>query len=255
MKPGMNPSYEAPLYLLPFDHRHCYVAGMFRFTPTLTTEQHRALVDGKHAIYDSHKVDFEYGDACAMRIEVDKPTFAKILLRYDPEDAAALNQRNAMRLKQLSDYCRAVGQPFMFELLMPAMKAQSDCVRADERVYDQRIRPHLAVEAVRVIRDANEVVPRLKTAAAVPGFVGFAVERTTFWNTVTEFMEAGVTRGEAVPGIRGWVAVADRGTNAVTMPLPQSMPRHSTDASSPPAIAPSLPFHSARPSAARTAAA
>jgi hypothetical protein len=243
------------LYLVPFDHRHCYVAGMFRFTPTLTAEQHRALVDGKHADYNSHKVDFEYGDAFAMHIEADKPTFAKILLRYDPEDDATLNQRKTMRLKQLSDYCRAVGQPFMFELLVPAMKAQRDCVRADERVYDRRIRPHVAVEAVCVIQNANEVVPRLKTAAAVPGFVGFAVERTTFWNTVTEFMEAGVTRGEAVPGIRGWVAVADRGRNAVTMPLPHSMPRHIASASSPPAVAPSLPFHSARPSVARTSAA
>ena len=139
----MNPSYQAPLYLLPFDHRHCYVAGMFRFTPPRPTEQHRALVDGKHAISDGNQraldnevpvnraaimIDEQFStdtvrdavrksDVTAVstdkngsqRIEAFQPTFAKILLRYNPEDAASLNQRQTMRLKQLSDYCRALG--------------------------------------------------------------------------------------------------------------------------------------------------
>jgi hypothetical protein len=225
---------------------------MFRFTPTLAIEQHRAVVDGRHVIYDLHKFDFDYGDEFAKSIEADKPTFAKILLSYDPEDDAVLNQRQTRRLKQLSDYCRAIGQPFMFELRVPAMKSQSDCVRADERVDDRRIRPHFAVEAVCVIEDANEVVPWLKTAAAVPAFVGFAVERTAFWDTVTDFMEAGVARAEAGTGIRGWVAVSEPVTNMATMPLPHPVPRHITDASLTPARVPSLPLHSARPGATTT---
>jgi myo-inositol catabolism protein IolC len=200
---------------------------------------------------DSHEFEFEYGDEFSKNIEANQPTFATIQLRYNPKDDAALNQRQTMRLKQLSDYCRVVGQPFVFELLVPAMKAQGDWVRADERVYERRIRQHLAVEAVCVIQDANEV-PTLKTAAAVPGFVGFAVERTTFWDAVTDFMEAGATRAEAVSGIRGWVAVSELGSDAVTVPLPHSSPRHSTNASLLPARVLSLPFHSERLDATAT---
>src|SRR5688572_28342162 len=154
--PRMSPVYNAPLYLIPFDHRCCYVAGMFRFTLPLTTEQHGAVVDRKHVISDGFQraLDNEVpvAGAFAKHIEAFQPGFARILLRYNLEDAAALTKRQTLRLKQLSDYCRAVGQPFMFELLVPAMIAQSDRVRADERVYDRRIQPRLTVEAVCVDR-------------------------------------------------------------------------------------------------------
>ena len=299
----MKPSYQAPLYLLPFDHRHCYVAGMFRFTPSLTTEQHRAVADGNHVISDGFQraldsevpvnraaimINEQFGagtvrDAVrkddvttlstekngSQHIDAFQPTFAKILLRYSPEDDASLNTRQTMRLKQLSDYCRAVGQPFMFELRVPA----------------RRIRPNLTVETISVIQDAgvepdmwkveasdyleegervvtaaerdgggavgfsvlgrgadaNEIVHWLRTAAAVPRFVGFAVERRTFWAAVTDFMEARGTGAEAVSGIRGWVAVSERETSAVTTP-PPLVPRHITTASMPPAKPPR--FHS-----------
>jgi len=35
----MTPGSTAPLYLLPFDHRHSYVTGMFRFTTPLTADE------------------------------------------------------------------------------------------------------------------------------------------------------------------------------------------------------------------------
>ena len=41
-------------------------------------------------------------------------------MRYNPEGDKALNQRQAARLKQLSDYLHASGRLFMFELLVPA---------------------------------------------------------------------------------------------------------------------------------------
>jgi myo-inositol catabolism protein IolC len=231
---------------------------MFRFTPPLATQN-----SGSHAF------DFEYGDAFAKPIEAFQPSFATILLSYNPEDDAALNTRQTIRLKQLSDYCRAVRQPFMFELRVPA----------------KRIRPNLTVETISVIQDAgvepdmwkvegfdgredgervvtaaeregrgavgssvlgrgadaNEIVHWLRTAAAVPRFVGFAVERRNFWDAVTDFMEARGTGAEAVSGIHGWVAVSERETSAVTTP-PSLVPRHITTASMPPAKPPR--FHS-----------
>lgn len=188
--PRMSPGYNAPLYLLPFDHRYCYVAGMFEFTPPLTTENSGL-----------HEFAFEHGDAFAQHIEAFQPAFAKVLARYNGEDDAALNKRQTMRLKQLSDYCRALGQPFMFELLVPVAKAHSDFVSADDEVCDRRIRPHLTVETISGLQGAG-VEP--------DGFGGFAVERTTFWEAVTDFMAARATRAETVPRILGWAAAFER---------------------------------------------
>jgi hypothetical protein len=48
----MSFGYNRPLYLLPFDHRHSYVTGMFNFNPPLTVDQHEAVADSKRIIYD-----------------------------------------------------------------------------------------------------------------------------------------------------------------------------------------------------------
>jgi 5-dehydro-2-deoxygluconokinase len=62
--------------------------------------------------------DFGYGPDFAHDIEQFNPTFAKVLVRYNPEGDKALNRRQAARLKQLSDYLHGSGRLFMFELLM-----------------------------------------------------------------------------------------------------------------------------------------
>src|SRR5271168_2051750 len=48
--------------------------------------------------------DFEYGEDFAKHIELFNPTFCKVLVRYNPEGDKNLNQRQAARLKRLSDY-------------------------------------------------------------------------------------------------------------------------------------------------------
>src|SRR5712692_586191 len=48
--------------------------------------------------------DFEYGEDFAEHIEAFRPTFCKVLVRYNPEGDRALNARQAARLKRLSDY-------------------------------------------------------------------------------------------------------------------------------------------------------
>jgi myo-inositol catabolism protein IolC len=76
--------------------------------------------------------DFEYGDDFAKHIEVVQPTFCKVLVRYNPEGDGALNERQATRLKRLSDYLRSKDRSkFMFELLVPAEKSQLSQVNED----------------------------------------------------------------------------------------------------------------------------
>ncbi len=286
----MSLGYTRPLYLLPFDHRHSYVTGMFHASPPLTTDQTQAVIDSKRVIYDgfrqalicgvpsdlggilvdeefaadvmrnatkhgyvtalsteksgSDEFEFEYGDSFAKHIETFQPTFAKALVRYNPEGDAALNERQTTRLRRLSEYCRTAGQKFMFELLVPATNAQLDRVGGAER-YDRHIRPALMLDTIRTLQDSGvqpdiwkvegldnvddcervvELARRdgreevscivlghgadeekvrswLQTAAAVHGFVGFAVGRTTFWNPIADLLAKKITREQAAARI------------------------------------------------------
>jgi 5-dehydro-2-deoxygluconokinase len=162
--------------------------------------------------------DFEYGDDVARHIEAFQPTFCKVLVRYNPEDDAAMNRRQAERLRRLSDYLRRKGlSRFMFELLVPATPAQLARSGGDKKEYDRRIRPELMVRAITELQDAgveadvwkiegidrpedcarvvatacrgerervgcielghgegdSKVRQWLKTAAGVPGFIGY----------------------------------------------------------------------------------
>jgi 5-dehydro-2-deoxygluconokinase len=59
--------------------------------------------------------------------------------------------------------------------------------------------------------DDSKVRQWLKTAADVPGFIGFAVGRTSFWGPLTDWKDGRVTREAAVGEIarryRQWVNI------------------------------------------------
>lgn len=103
----------------------------------------------------SAEFEFEYGEAFAQHIEAFSPTFAKALVRYNPEDDPTINERQIARLRRLSDYCQATGQLFMFELLVPATEAQRHRVEAVETDYDLWMRPELTVRAITTLQDAG----------------------------------------------------------------------------------------------------
>jgi myo-inositol catabolism protein IolC len=190
--------------------------------------------------------DFEYGEDFAKHIETFHPTFCKVLVRYNAEGDETLNQQQSARLKQLSDYLHAKGRSlFMFELLVPAEKAQLDRVKGDKKAYDAELRPGLMVRAIEELQDAGveadvwkiegldrredcekivvaahrnnrdkvgciilgrgendeKVREWLTTAAAVPGFIGFAVGRTVFWEPLVALRDKKTTREEAVAEI------------------------------------------------------
>jgi myo-inositol catabolism protein IolC len=190
--------------------------------------------------------EFEYGDDFARHIEAFNPTFCKVLVRYNPEGDRALNLRQAARLKRLSEYLHTESHSlFMFELLVPAEKAQLDRVNGDKKKYDLELRPRLMVQAIHELQDAGvepdvwkvEGLDRredcekivaaarrghrnkvscivlgrgeddekarewLTTAAGVPGFIGFAVGRTIFWNPLVDLRARKITREDAVAEI------------------------------------------------------
>src|SRR3954447_3530551 len=105
---------------------------------------------------DQDEFDFEYGADFGKHIEAFDPTFCKVLVRYNPEGDETLNRRQSERLKRLSDYLHTESHRlFMFELLVPAEKAQLDRVNQDKKAYDLEIRPGLMVQAIEQLQDAG----------------------------------------------------------------------------------------------------
>jgi myo-inositol catabolism protein IolC len=99
--------------------------------------------------------DFEYGEAFGEHIEAFDPTFAKVLVRYNPEGDEGLNRRQAQKLRRLTDWLHARGRRFLFELLVPPEEHQLAAVGGDVGRYDREIRPRLMVAAIRALQEAG----------------------------------------------------------------------------------------------------
>lgn len=202
--------------------------------------------------------DFEYGEDFGKHIEMFNPTFCKVLVRYNPEGDKTANQRQAARLKRLSDYLHQHNRKYMFELLVPAEPAQLERLKGDKKAYDRDLRPNLMVQAIHELQDLGieadvwkiegldrkedcikvaaaarrngrdkvgciilgrgeddkKVREWLATAAPVPGFIGFAVGRTTFWDPLVDWKASKLTREAAVAEIarryREWVDIFEK---------------------------------------------
>jgi hypothetical protein len=72
--------------------------------------------------------EFEFGADFRSHIEAFDPTYAKVLVRYNPEGDHELNLRQAHRLGELSRWLRRNRRKLLFELLVPAEPAQLERV-------------------------------------------------------------------------------------------------------------------------------
>src|SRR5579862_5312567 len=97
--------------------------------------------------------DFEYGDDFPAHIEKFNPDFSKVLVRYNPDADAALNQEQAERLKRLGDWLHEHGRKFLFELLVPATEEQLASVGGDSDRYDTELRPELMRRAIEELQN------------------------------------------------------------------------------------------------------
>ncbi len=206
--------------------------------------------------------EFAYGEDFAQHIEAFHPTFAKVLVRYNSEGDVALNQRQASRIKRLSNYLHRTQTLFMFELLVPASPMQLEQLEEDKNAYDLQLRPRLMMQAIQALQDAgvepdvwkiegldrqeecvrlvelarrdgrntvglivlgrgaerDRVVHWLKTAASVPGFIGFAVGRTSFWQPLVDFEAKRISKVEAATRIahnfEAWIRIFEETRSA-----------------------------------------
>jgi myo-inositol catabolism protein IolC len=206
--------------------------------------------------------EFAYGEDFAQHIEAFHPTFAKGLVRYNPEGDVALNQRQVSRLKRLSDSLHQTQTLFMFELLVPPESVQLEQFAGDKYAYDLQVRPGLMRQAIQALQDAgvepdvwkiegldrredcvkmveiarrggrntvglivlgrgaerDRVVGWLKTAASVPGFIGFAIGRTSFWQPHVDFEAARISKEEVATHIaynfEAWIHIFEEARSA-----------------------------------------
>jgi 5-dehydro-2-deoxygluconokinase len=97
--------------------------------------------------------DFQYGDDFGAHIESFDADFCKVLVRYNPDGDAGMNQRQLERLKRLADWLHGNGRVFLFELLVPATDDQLASVDGDDDRYDAELRPELMRRAIAEIQD------------------------------------------------------------------------------------------------------
>jgi 5-dehydro-2-deoxygluconokinase len=97
--------------------------------------------------------DFEYGDGFGAHIERFDPDFSKVLVRYNPDGDAGMNERQLGRLKRLADWLHDNGRLFLFELLVPATDEQLASVGGDSDRYDAEVRPELMRRAIEEIQN------------------------------------------------------------------------------------------------------
>ena len=101
----------------------------------------------------SDEFDFEYGIDFAAHLDAFGPTFAKALVRFNPDGDAALNTRQVERLRRLSEECVRSGRRLMFELLVPATPDQLARVGGSKEAFDETLRPALMDRTMRRLQD------------------------------------------------------------------------------------------------------
>src|SRR5919199_903297 len=96
--------------------------------------------------------DFQYGAEFGEHIESFDPDYSKVLVRYNPDGDAEVNQRQLGRRKEPADWLHAHDRLFLFELLVPAEDAQLEQVGGDTDRYDAELRPELMRRAIEDIQ-------------------------------------------------------------------------------------------------------
>jgi myo-inositol catabolism protein IolC len=189
--------------------------------------------------------DFEYGEKFGDHIAEFEPTFAKVLVRWNPDDALHVKQEQGERLARLGDWLHATGRRFLFELLVPASERQMEQVDGDAHEYDLRLRPGLMLEVITELRAAGvepdiwkiegidsaeacrdiadltraggrdavkcvvlgrgaddaRVDHWLRTGSPIPGFAGFAIGRSIWWDAVEQWRDRAINRDAAADKI------------------------------------------------------
>lgn len=181
--------------------------------------------------------DFEYGAKFGEHILKFRPDYAKVLVRYNPEND---NNQQLARLGLLQKFCRQNGIGFLFELLaVPTAQQTADKITKEsfetvlqgkimlesiKQLYKNGIEPDVwKLEGLSDSRQMNDVVEEarsgerknvgvvvlgrgesaakvrewLTVAAKINGVIGLAVGRTVFKEPLLAYHKGEIGRTEA----------------------------------------------------------
>lgn len=124
-----------------FGHAALADAKFHGYTIALTTERSGTEV-----------FDFEYGDDFTEHLLEYRPTFAKALVRRNPEVKGGLSLAEHARLAKLREFCDREGIKLLIELIIPPSAADLALVDQDYDRFDREIRPGLERELVAVFQ-------------------------------------------------------------------------------------------------------
>jgi myo-inositol catabolism protein IolC len=99
--------------------------------------------------------DFQYGDDFGEHITQFDPNFSKVLVRYNPDGDAKMNDRQRERLERLGRWLHENDRKYLFELLVPAEEFQLEKVGGDTDRYDAELRPELMRRTIRELQEGG----------------------------------------------------------------------------------------------------
>lgn len=97
--------------------------------------------------------DFEYGDDFGQHLDKYRPTFAKVLVRFNPQDPEDSRERQKERLKKISDFCHEIGYKFLAEILVEPTAEQLSKLGNNKESFDKEERPALAINVFEEFQD------------------------------------------------------------------------------------------------------
>ncbi len=187
------------------------------------------------------ELEFAYGDEFGEHLAAVGTPFAKVLVRYNPDGDAALNARQASRLRLLADWLHDHDRKLLLEVVIPPTAPQLATVGGDAFRFDAEVRPALTLRMIDALQEAGVETdvwkiegleqradcarvaaairgegrahvgcvvlgraadqPRvehwLRQAAGVPGYIGFAIGRTLWWEAIKGYLAGSLDRPAA----------------------------------------------------------
>jgi 5-dehydro-2-deoxygluconokinase len=161
--------------------------------------------------------DFDQGAKYPRQLDQFAPTFVKAQVRFNVESDKGLLQRQADRLKSLTEFLRQSSRRLLLELVVSPTGAQLEACGGNRARFEQERRPSLAAAAIATLQNARvepdvwklepaEKPDDLKTlcAAARAGTrAKIGVVLTARGNSVEE-IKSWMPTGDRIPGIIGF---------------------------------------------------
>lgn len=152
--------------------------------------------------------DFEYGGEFGGHILKFKPDYAKVLVRYNPENDEAGNKRQIARLKLLQEFCRENNIGFLFELLAVPTSQQAADPKITKVYFETALQGKIMMESIKQLHQ-NGIEPDVWKLEGLsePYQMNAVVEETRTGGRESVGVVV-LGRGESELKVREWLTVA-----------------------------------------------